>query len=903
MKTTELSAIQAATRPKSLASRLAAHLHLAEGEARACGYFALLFFLLGMGLALGRGSANALFLKRYGVAHLPEAFALIGLSMVLASIVYAAVADRVQPERVLSGMLLTLVGLLGVDWLLIVRFDFAPAYPGYFVLYEVASELLALHVSLYFASNFDVLQAKRLLPLGLASLQAGVVCGGGALATLAPIVGTEHGPAAWAGLALLAAALIMRRHVRRGPSYFFRTSRKGGNELRRAAEQIVQGLRFARTSSLLRNSAIGVFLMVVALYCASFASKAVFTAAFASEEELAIVFGLLAFVTGVTALLVQLFFTGRLLQRFGVRAMNLVFPVTTVAVIALLMVLPGVAAALLVMLNRHIVMPAVRNPARGLLFEALPDWMQGRARALSLGLVLPLAMLTAGGLLSFVSTAQAGPAALWPALLAAMLFFLVSIRTNAAYVNGMLLTLKERLYLPELQASEFGRADDARVLEELELGVMHGDEQVAVAYARVLVGSFRERAADVVLRRIQTASVATRDVLLRLVGPHLSRAQVEALGIEGDDAHETSTLVELHLAVDGAQSARLIAQCLAAENPRLVAWGVVGAWRSEDPVLRERGGEALDALLRGDRETTVLPGLEALRRVRPAGYSGSLHRLLGHPSPRVQQLCLEVLATLGEPEARGLEPLLERVYLGHDHRVRVACVRCYALLDSAARQRLCLIALNDDHPDVIRAALATLHPWDEDVDALLSRWLCDESARPRAQEVALDYLKSHGLLAHRLPAVAEHKIAAAEAMAQILSILDQPGHPRGGEDARALFRIVLRERIEQSIALALSALESVADPHRMRIVRTSLRGRDRRQVARAIEALSHVKLPLAAARLRDVLLFMSGAPQTRFRVFADTPAAMRWAVQSADAWLRQCAEFAMPVVAPAPGRP
>jgi len=904
MKRTARFASHAIPLPKSLASRLAAHLHLAEGEARASGYFALIFFLLGMGFALGRGSANTLFLKRYGIAHLPEAFAIIGLSMVLASIVYAALADRVKPERVLAGMLLVLVGLLGVDWLLIVGFDFAPAYPGYFVLYEVASELLALHMSLYFASNFDALQAKRLLPLGLASLQAGVVCGGGLLAMLASELGTQHGPAAWALLALIAVVLIVRWHARQGPSFLFRTTRRGGNELRRAAEQIVQGVRFARTSSLLGYSALGIFLMVVSLYCASFASKAVFTAAFRSEEELAIVFGLLSFITGVIALLVQLFFTGKFLQRFGVRTMNLVFPVTTIAVVALLMVLPGVAAALLVMLNRHVVMPAIRNPARTLLFEALPDWMQGRARALSLGLVLPLALLAAGGLLAFVSSAQPGPAMLWPALLTALLFLLVSVRTNAAYVKSMLLTLKERLYLPELQASEFGRGGNARVLEELEAGVMHSDEQVAVAYARVLVDSVPERATDIVLRRMQTASVPTRDVLLRLIGPHLSRPQVENLGVEGADAHETSTLVELHLAIGGAETERLIARCLAAENPRLIAWGIIGAWQSEDTGLRTRGSEALDSLLGGDRETTVLPGLEALRKVRTAGYTESLYKLLEHPSPRVQRRCLEALAALEGTETRGLEPALERVYLSHDHHVRVACVRCYALLDSIPRNRLCLIALNDDHPDVVKAAVATLCQGNEDVNALLSRWLCDEAAaRPRAQEVALDYLKSHGLLPHLLPVVAEHKIALAEAMAQILSILDQPGHPHGGEDARALFRIVLRERIEQSIALALSALESVEDPHRMRIVRASLRGRDRRQVARAIEALSHVRLPLVAIRVRDLLLFLSGASRTGFQVFPDVPAAMRWARQSTDAWLRQCAEFAMPVMAQAPGRP
>jgi hypothetical protein len=493
---------------------------------------------------------------------------------------------------------------------------------------------------------------------------------------------------------------------------------------------------------------------------------------------------------------------------------------------------------------------------------------------------------------------------MWPALVTAILFVVFSIRTNAAYVSSMLLTLKERLYLPEGQASEVGRGGDAQLVEKLAAGVMHSDEQVAVAYARVLVRGHTDRAAEIILRRIETASVPTRDVLLRLIGPHLTRQQIEGLDVEGIDAHETGTRMDLHFAAAGSQTAQLIPHCLASDNPRLVACGIAGAWRSEAPGLRERAADALHGLLGSDQETTVLAGLDALRRVRAASHTDRLYGLLGHPSARVQRLCLEALAALGkEADASRLERPLERIYASDDHHVRVACVRCFALLDPLARGRLCLGALADGHPDVVEAALAALQATDEHFDSVISRWLFDDAAHPRAQEVALDYVKSQGLLPGLLPAIAEHKIATAEAMAQIVSILDRPGHPRGGEDARALFRIVLQERIEQAIALALSALESTEDPHRMRIVRASLRGQNRRQVARAIEALSHARLPLAAIRLRDLLLFLNGSPRTAIGVFPDTAAAMRWAGRSTDAWLRQCAEFALPSVAAAQGRP
>ena len=50
---------------------------MAEGEARAVIYFLGLFFLLGTGFALGRGSAGSLFLQRFGIERLPHAMAVL----------------------------------------------------------------------------------------------------------------------------------------------------------------------------------------------------------------------------------------------------------------------------------------------------------------------------------------------------------------------------------------------------------------------------------------------------------------------------------------------------------------------------------------------------------------------------------------------------------------------------------------------------------------------------------------------------------------------------------------------------------------------------------------------------------------------------------------------------------
>ena len=887
--------IETPAQNRRLAERLARQFHIEPGEAAIFGYFVLLFFILGAGLGLGRGSANALFLQRFGVTYLPSTYAVIALVLFATSIGYAALADRLRPERLLVGTLLILAGLLGIAWVGIAHADSAPAYPGYFVLFELASELLALHATLYFSCNFDSLQAKRLLPLGLAALQAGGMCGGIALAAIARHAGAEHAAAVWAGIAILSLVLVVRHHARHGRSPFFRPSKRGGSELRRSLAQIGQGIRFAAGSRLLRYASISIFCMVVALYCVSFASKAMLTAAFPGPGELAIVFGVLTFVTSASTLLLQTFFTGKMLQHFGIRKMNLVFPLTTLAVAVTLILYPGVAAALLVMLNRHIIMPAIRNPTRGLLFEALPDWMQGRARALSLGMVLPLALLATAALLQVLgSTGQIG-AALPPAVLGAVLFLYFSIRTNAGYVESMLATLKEKLYLVDQQAGELGRGGDARLLDELVKGVMHPDEQVAIAYARVLTSGFPDRAAEVVLQRMQTASIRTRDALLRTVGPCLPRQLVEHLGVDGADAHETTTLRELHFRIPGIDANALIGQCLSAENPRLVACGIVGAYQHGSEDLARLGTQALATLLASARETTVLAGLEALRRVQDARHMPHLYRLIEQGSTRVQGRALQAFAALGQGDAARLEPILIDLYRSRDHQLRAACVACYGLLEPRIRDRLCLAALNDNHPIVAAVAMDILRHRSEDFDGLVSGWLCDEAARPRAREAALDYLKTHGLLPRLLPVVAEHRIAWAETLAQVLDLVE-PQREGEAARARALFRIVVRERIEQSVDLALSALEPVVDSQRLRIVRASLRTRNRRQIARAIEALSHFESPLLSRRLHDLLLFLNGSAPARSGMLNDTVTALERVRRSTDTWLRQCAEVAYPAL-------
>ena len=53
-------------------------------------------------MALGRGSPEALFFKRYGIEYLPLIYILLGGLLVFVTSLYASFADRLPAEKLLK---------------------------------------------------------------------------------------------------------------------------------------------------------------------------------------------------------------------------------------------------------------------------------------------------------------------------------------------------------------------------------------------------------------------------------------------------------------------------------------------------------------------------------------------------------------------------------------------------------------------------------------------------------------------------------------------------------------------------------------------------------------------------------------------------------------------------------
>ncbi len=861
------------------------------------GYFFCLFLVISAGLAIGRGTADALFLKRFGIQYLPFMYLGLGVLMAIVSTVYAAYADRLAPERTFYILLSALAMMLVGNWYLMIEHVDSVAYPLYYLLFEISSELLVMHASLYFSANFDNEQSKRLLPMTMAGLQLGEVAGG-IILTMTSLIGVQGLVLVWSGLAATAVIIVATRHRTVGVSPFFAPGRRGGG-LKRTIEQVTQGLKFARRSKLLLYSSLAVFFMVVALNCLGYAAFAVYNANFKSEAELAVLFGLLTIVSSAVTVLVQIFFSSKVINLYGVRAINLVFPSTTLMCFVGMITFFNVPSALVSTVNRRVLLPSMRNPSRSLLFDALPDYMQGRARALSLMLVLPAGYIFVGLVLQLLKKWHAPYSYLTAGVIACSLYLYFSIKTNRAYVEALLSTLKERLFLPSEGLGKMDTVADPELFARLVEGVKHQDEQICLTYARMLANAFPEKAPDIIFERMQHASAPVCDQLVRLIGPQLSEDLLHRLETSRElgDAHERATVLTTRFEAKDPHMQAQVDPCLASENPRLVACGILGVFSYGLEDRRATAVKRWQSLLEDPRTSSIFAALHMGQKLpMPESFLPLLCGLLEHTDDGVKKAALAALRQGGLAADARLTALLEALARSPDQQMRVACVECYRRLPAADRERLALAALTDRHPNVVDAALGVLEGCIEDLPARLFAWLNDTSASPRQQQQVLAYLSRQAVPRQPFEEFAARRLQDAATMAQALHVLE--ADTTRADAGSTLMKIVLAERFTQTLEVALLAMENLGDSYSIRIVYVALKSKDRRQVARAREALTNIANTALGAQLSQLLMVASDRTAVVDTVpgvvsFKSAADALQWCGNHVDFWLRECAQHAL----------
>jgi len=852
-------------------------------------YFFTLYLFIGIGLAIGRSTADALFFKRYGIEYLPVIYLLLSVVLMFFSTFYAAFSDRLSPEKMFRIIYGCIIVVLGGNWLFITFSGNSIAYPIYFLAYEAASELLLVHASLYLGKNLEVQQLKRISAVIFSGAQIGIIIGGLFLAGMSNIIGVPNMLLVWMTVISISSIMILVYHRRTGPSLFYRSPVKGKRIISQSINEIKQGLVFARRSPLLRTICYAMFFMVVSYFTLSYSVNRIYNATFTSEESLSAFFGILNAACSFAALMLQLFVTNRLLSRFGLKISNLIYPFTTLFSFGMLMFSYALPAALFGSFNKDTLTPAIRTPVRNIFFNALPDYMQGRARALAIALVMPLALIVTGLLLLLSQSIDQPDIFLVIGMLTALAYLFSHIRMNKTYINSIINVLSEKLYLPDKNFNASLIRNDPHLIAELNKGLQHNDPDISLSYAKLLIELDTNKVSEKILQRAinETDEVAALRLFKLLRYTDVSTIETELVDIiQQADGLLKYTLLTILLSHGTESVHQQGLNCLTSDNPTALIAGIVAARRFGSEEQQLSALKIWRELLNSDIELSISAGIEACKILNDAP-SNSLQRALKHDNSEIRQRTLQFIHQgLNAPEITLCNSVVD---LTSDPiaNIRADAYCCLAAHWPETAQEKAEQALGDDHPNVRSAGIDILFDQSNEGLAVLKAWVIGNAGSPRAQRTAFESLAKRSNEPAMWQSIAHSRIEDARKFVHAYQIL----LTSESDISSKLMTHVVKERLHQTIELSLIAMAQFDNATSINIVRACLSGGERQHIAQASEILCNLDSQELAMKLADVIenAYSKENVENNERIFSSTADVLAWCKTRSDEWLSCCA--------------
>jgi hypothetical protein len=643
--------------------------------------------------------------------------------------------------------------------------------------------------------------------------------------------------------------------------------------------------------------------MVITYYIINYSVKRVYTDSYASEDALTAFFGVLTTWTSALALLVQLFLTNRLIHRFGVPAVNLFYPLASLGSFMGMIFNLGLPSAVAASVNIETVMPAFHNPVQTIFLNVLPNHIQGRARAMSLAIVLPISLITCGVLLWFLQKLDSPLYVLIPGATAAALFAYYSIRMNRAYGETLLTHLKEHLFLPQEQAATSLRHTGKGNIQAITDAVNRGDE-MSISFSRILAEAYPEIATERILPVVERTTAGIADQLIKVVStigdPAVCRFLLARSGLFDNHFRATALTILSRSRVE--EAAPMLRQALDDPDPRIQATGIRGvlAW----PLTEQQVPAVASwlSLLNGTRNQQVaaLELIPEIRRIETPATRDTLQQACLASSTRIFAAThvaarVNILNAYRHWEGKvdsDLECLVGNALEDTEPEIRAAAVGCVHLLPQAQQHDRLECALADGHARVRNATLETLRKQVPDLTDLVLDWVLRNRSTPRAQNTLLSAVIGSGLPRDALESIIKNKITDARQLYSNLITLRK--HSESGSSALQLLCRLLEERFQQVLDIALTAMEPLCAHGVIAVIRGGISTRDERYVANACEALHSIPNRKLVQPLGQLIqeAFM---PAHRMEITGTEKLEVVLEALAArpDAWLRECSGAAL----------
>jgi hypothetical protein len=464
-------------------------------------YFFLVLLVFSFGASFARSIGMTLLVQHLGGDTLPVMFISIDFAVMMGSMVYAHYTKTASGLTILGFFLLsTAIFSIIIQFLFFLmsfnHLGWRWMYGFFFVGFSFFYILISIHVGSVIASYFTAVQVKRLTAVINSGLPIGGALGGTSLIVLLKIFHFQPQQLVivlgWACLG--AFGLLHLIHARLSP---VRIGRAEAKSHKSPIEELVAAFKYITNSRLMIFMSLGLMLFVIGNKLLEYQYQTIiYFEIFPNATQRATFFATYEVFANLTWLVIQLFFTSRIVVSLGVGASNVLYPVLSAIVALALFVffywkVPDYNHhSELVMLSLGIftqfinqeMRGALRTPANNLLFNAIPPNLWGINKAFLNGIIYPFATLLAGSFLILITEKNfslAGIQMMLPkeqqsyllpliVLLVSLLGILVALPQWAAYNQGVFGLLNRELFGRQTDIRGGGRGGHAlrNVLEE-----------------------------------------------------------------------------------------------------------------------------------------------------------------------------------------------------------------------------------------------------------------------------------------------------------------------------------------------------------------------------------------------------------------------------------------------------
>jgi len=672
---------------------------------------------------LAMAVGNSLFISHVGAERLPLAFVALGLCSMPAYALFSQLADRYSRPKLFQSVLGLSIPLMIGLWFLLSREQAIVYYIALIlIIFQWDFHNDVLYSSLL-TDYFTTLEYKRTAPFVGIAQALGSLLGGVLTTGLSQIFGTRDLLLCLPFLFVI--AILQLKWLERSQHRLERVaSQKDSGMI--ASLQVFPEL--VKRHPLIFFLAASSFLLVIIYFTSEFLWLNIYGQNF-SESELTEFLGIMRVVVSLVQVAFLYGLTRPLLQSLGVARLNPVYPLTTLASLAGLILNLKLPAAIVLHMNGDALYKAINLPIHQLNYNAIPGEFLGRVRTLSDGLMRAVGLTLAGIVLWLSQTYLSLGEIAGIAMGLGLLLLAIRIPMGRFYAQGL----------------EDMIRSDAIDLDEFSYLPVPFPPQSAAVIREFLTDSdpyTQVKGLELALKVGQPSQlIPTVEKLLPTAPPEIREGVVKLFSVNTDVGALEHFEKQLHSEVMVFRATALeilinrqhpfresqLEQLLNDPHPEIQALAALALNQSERAVQQWRQFPLEDSAVRAVARVAA--------QTRHPAHVELLRRLLPQSSAEAKQFGLKALASIARPGDQELAELAVQALNDRAPEVRAGALN---LLGSARRQdHLPQVAgsLEDSNPQVREQAARTLAAYGKEGLALAAD--CLLSSNPDVVKTAI----------------------------------------------------------------------------------------------------------------------------------------------------------------------